>query len=793
MRNSNRKSPLLVAVAMLASCAQMCPDTPNNDPDPDPEPKLEVDDGVYSSAMGEPMKKATPEQLEAFERGREVALKRFDVDTGLGPNFNVTFCGSCHERPVLGGSAPRYRDFFLVSTILSDGSRVEGGVNGVQAQFNIDKAHPATRNPTDPAINHQALRNAIPFFGVGALAAIDEAAILANVDEDDADGDGISGRPNYDRGFVGRFGRKAQTVSIEGFIRGPLFNHLGVTTVPLSNELKEALPIPSAADQQELEERMGMLGCINCQAAAPSEPNFDEDGVPDPEMSEQELFDLVSFSMLLGAPKPDEPTEQTERGAELFEAIECAKCHVPALAGPDGLVPAYSDLLLHDMGEELADGVEMGLATGSEFRTQPLWGLTATGPYLHDGRASTVEQAIEFHGGEAERSRQAYLDLSPDEKADVLAFLESLGGASQASPGLLPPGRQTPAVGEFGGPTRRLAGAQAEHFRSGEAMFDRDIIQEDGLGLSNGFNGDSCRACHFEPVIGGAGPAGLNVTRQGIIDESSGGFTNSAHGSMLHRHNADRTRPIGDAVCNVIEFRQTPPMFGLGLVDRIPEETILAGADPDDADGDGISGKAHILADGRLARFGWKASIPTLEDFVRDALSNELGLTLADDPQFVAGISSDEDDVADPEFGGKDYDDLVFWSRELGPPPRGEIGAAERAGETLFASVGCDACHTPVMKTEQGEDVALYSDLLLHDVAPADYWGIEDGMASTREFRTPPLWGVRVTAPYMHDGLAPTIEAAILRHDAEGRASREAFEALSESEREELLAFLKSL
>ncbi|MCA9490115.1 MAG: c-type cytochrome, partial [Myxococcales bacterium] len=114
-------------------------------------------------------------------------------------------------------------------------------------------------------------------------------------------------------------------------------------------------------------------------------------------------------------------------------------------------------------------------------------------------------------------------------------------------------------------------------------------------------------------------------------------------------------------------------------------------------------------------------------------------------------------------------------------------------GEALFADVGCDACHVPNMTTEDGVDVPLFSDLLLHDVAPDGFLGIADGVATTRQFRTPPLWGLGQTAPYMHDGRADTIEEAIARHEAEGDASRQAYEMLSEAERGDLLAFLRSL
>ena len=139
---------------------------------------------------------------------------------------------------MFGGAGGRYRNFLLVGQGLSDGSFNPTGVNGVQPQFSITEG----RRATDPETNVFATRNPIPFFGVGLLAEISDEEILSRVDEDDADGDGISGRANFERGFVGRFGRKSQSVAIESFIRGPLFNHLGITTNPLSPEARGRLP-----------------------------------------------------------------------------------------------------------------------------------------------------------------------------------------------------------------------------------------------------------------------------------------------------------------------------------------------------------------------------------------------------------------------------------------------------------------------------------------------------------------------------------------------------------------------
>lgn len=777
--------PLLLA---LASAAIACGD--NDD--------ARVADGIFGD-LGEIMPSATAEQRTTFLRGFEVATRRFSTDTGLGPHFNVTFCVSCHERPTFGGSAPRYRNFLLVGQKLADGSFTPTAVNGVQPQYT---AIPPSRFASDDDTNVMATRNAIPFFGVGLLAQIPESEILSRVDEDDADGDGISGRANVDRGFVGRFGRKSQSVAIESFIRGPLFNHLGITTNPLPDSRRERLPVGSGGTDGAARGRgaarpstvgPGIGALVQFQVGAPDEPNSDLDGVADPELSENDLFDLVSYSMLLAAPRPDEPTEESERGRKLFAEANCSGCHVPVLRSPRGGIPAFTDLLIHDMGPELADGIPMGVATGSEFRTAPLWGVAATGPWLHDGRADTLDHAIRLHGGEAEAARSAYEDMSDDERGAVLAFLRSLGGASQESPGLLPAGEPVPAPGEYGGPGPMLASADLDRFIRGRALFDANIPLGSGLGPF--FNGDSCRACHFEPVIGGAGPAGVDVTRQGIIDFEGPTFTAPMMGTMAHHQAAafDARAPI-DPASNFFERRQTPPIFGLGLIEAIPRATIEALADPDDLDTDGISGRAHILPGDRLGRLGWKADVPSLAEFARDAMSAELGVTVPPQPGLMLGRATDDDDIADPEISAEVLDDIVFFMRTLAPPPRvrSRPGMEDR-GELLFTSIGCADCHVPELRTADDRPVPLYSDLLLHDVAADNAVGIESLDAGMREFRTAPLWGLTATGPYMHDGRAPTIEDAILAHDTEAAKSRDAFLDLAGDAREALLAFLHSL
>lgn len=778
----NARSKTTSRVGALAAISLALAGCPDGDPP--------VAEGIFG-AMGEILPSATEAQREAFERGRAVAERRFTVADGLGPTFNVTFCGSCHEKPVIGGSAPRYRNFLLVGQQLPDGSHVETGVNGVQPIYRHDGS---PRVATEMGTNVTATRNGVPFFGAGLIAEIPGENILEYADPDDEDGDGISGRPNYDRGFVGRFGRKAQTVSLEGFIRGPLNNHVGITSNPLSDEMKNALPVPSGSASTAGVVRGATAEISRTghgQAAAPDEPLEDDDDVADPELSAQDLFDLVSFAMLLAAPRPDALTAETESGSGTFEEIGCTGCHVRGLESPRGLIPIYSDLLLHDMGEGLADGIPMKEASASEFKTQPLWGLAATGPYLHDGRADTIDEAILAHGGEAEASRVAYEALDATRRAQVLAFLRSLGGADQASSGLLAPDAAVPAAGEYGGPDVGMSPSDMARFERGREVFDRDRAVSAGLGPL--FNGDSCRACHFEPTIGGAGPVGVNVLRHGYVD-GQGQFSAPNIGTMAYRLGNDvGRRAPADLEANVFEMRQTPPLYGFGRIDGIPESEIVAGEDPEDMDGDGIRGIAHRLPDGRLGRFGWKANVPSVAEFARDAISNEVGLTVPEVAGHTFGFTSDGDDVADPEVSVEELDDLSFFMAQLAPPPRRSTDAdAEARGQALFSNVGCDACHSSLADAD-GNPVMLYSDLLLHDVAPAGFVGIPDGAASGRHFRTPPLWGLGLSGPYMHDGLAFSIEQAIARHDSEGAASRDAFEMLSGAEREDLLKFLQSL
>ena len=474
-----------------------------------------------------------------------------------------------------------------------------------------------------------------------------------------------------------------------------------------------------------------------------------------------------------------------EAGAKRFKRIGCADCHVPELDSTIGPLPAYTDLLVHDMGPDFADDLQVGLAGPSEFRTQPLWGVALHGPFLHDGRAETLEDAIRMHGGEAKASRDAFVDLDAADRDEVLAFLEGLGGWEPNGQVKVQPGDDVPDVGEEGGPDRALSGQDRDRFAAGRAIFDRSKGASDGMGPA--FNADSCRACHQDPVLGGAGGIDTNVVRYGVWNGTS---YVTGDQPLLPRMVVPGQPPVrlpDDA--EVIEWRQPPTVLGTGPIDAIAESAILAGADPDDTDGDGISGRARMV-DGLVGRYGWKAQIATALDFAADALIVEIGVSV--DPALSDFTHPDDDGHPDPELSTASFEDLVFYLEHLGPPLRAEPADAAQAarGEALFAQVGCDACHTPVL-----DGVDLYSDLLLHDVAPLDEPLVDQEMGvRPTEFRTPPLWGVRDTAPYLHHGRAATLEqAVILGHFGEGDAARQAFEALSEADKAALVAFLETL
>ena len=254
--------------------------------------------------------------------------------------------------------------------------------------------------------------------------------------------------------------------------------------------------------------------------------------------------------------------------------------------------------------------------------------------------------------------------------------------------------------------------------------------------------------------------------------------------------------------------RTTPPLFGFGLVDAIPEATLLAHADPHDSNGDGIYGRVNRAIDGRVGRFGRKAAVATLMDFNAGAFPQEMGLTTPLSPveETINGtpVPPDTDPAPDPELTVEDIEKVTAFVRFLAPPPqqiltnRHDKHLAKR-GRELFAGLKCAACHIPKMKTGPSavkalnrKPVALYSDLLLHDLGA----GLADiclEQAHPSDFRTEMLMGLRFRKKFLHDGSAGTAREAIERHGGEARQSRDKFSGLSERDKEALLKFLETI
>ncbi|MFQ5776657.1 MAG: di-heme oxidoredictase family protein [Terriglobia bacterium] len=255
-------------------------------------------------------------------------------------------------------------------------------------------------------------------------------------------------------------------------------------------------------------------------------------------------------------------------------------------------------------------------------------------------------------------------------------------------------------------------------------------------------------------------------------------------------------------------FRTSPPLFGLGLVEAVPAATILANEDPEDSDGDGISGRANRFLDGRLGRFGRKAFLGNLFDFTADAYLAEQSITspvlLSEETINGQPIPPGTDPAPDPEIPLSDVEAVTDFVRFLAPPARRTArDAAEAAavfqGEQLFRQIGCARCHIPSMRTGpsvipalSNKTVFLYSDLLLHDMG-ADLADICLGSASPAEFRTEMLMGLRFRNHFLHDRRVFTVRESIELHGGEASASRLVFEGLSEVDQAALLSFLDTL
>ena len=369
-----------------------------------------------------------------------------------------------------------------------------------------------------------------------------------------------------------------------------------------------------------------------------------------------------------------------------------------------------------------------------------------------------------------------------------------------------------------GDPLPGLTRAERARFESGREVFEREFTPETGLGPL--FNSTSCGECHEDPKSGGTGdeieihateflvrsggaepPGSAELTCDPLVSQGGPIVQQRVTPALKEALGID-AEPV-PARATSTGRRTTPSILGFGLLDAVPDEAILALADPEDRDHDGVSGRPNRFSDGRLGRFGRKAFVPDLREFNDVAFLFEQGITSPAQPaeDTIGGqpIPPGVDPVPDPEINADDLARVDDFVRFLAPPSRLPGGLEARRGERAFGEIGCAACHVPKLVTGKSKvralsrrPVAAYTDLLLHDMGET----LADvclGLATPAEFRTEPLMGLRLKSTFLHDGRAATVEEAIRQHGGEGTGARDRFEALPEKRRLALLRFLKTL
>jgi Di-haem oxidoreductase, putative peroxidase len=404
----------------------------------------------------------------------------------------------------------------------------------------------------------------------------------------------------------------------------------------------------------------------------------------------------------------------------------------------------------------------------------------------------------------------------------TLASVVLLAGAASAQVGNV--AIQAP----MGSPVPGLTPSQLDRFQKGFIEFDHQLSNAEGLGPT--FNDTGCSQCHSGPKTGGA--SDIFVTRFGKTAVGMTPFDPLANlgGSLLQAHAIDeQCQEVIPVEATVTAHRETPSVFGAGLVEAIPDSVLLG---LQNSPPPNVSGTAHILqlledpfGRSHVGRFGWKAQVATMLSFSGDASLNEMGLTNAlvgteNAPNGNQALLAQFDLVADPEDhpdgeGFTRIQRMTDFQRFLAPPP--QTPKSGMAGEAIFNSIGCANCHVPSYTTGSAPEAALsnkvirpYSDFLLHDMGHGLGDGIVQGYGTEREMRTSSLWGVSARAPgeLLHDGRATggsaeqNIDTAILDHasDAdlptelsEARFAKQAYLALTSTQKAQLAAFLMSL
>ncbi|MFY9552725.1 MAG: di-heme oxidoredictase family protein [Thermoanaerobaculia bacterium] len=367
------------------------------------------------------------------------------------------------------------------------------------------------------------------------------------------------------------------------------------------------------------------------------------------------------------------------------------------------------------------------------------------------------------------------------------------------------------SVPNFGEPLAGLTAEQLQRFEDGKADFEEVDTVPQGLGPV--FNDVACANCHSVAAVGGGST--ILETRFGTIG-ADGKFDPMTEfgGSLIQSQGigvegtCDYLAELVPGGATIVAQRRTTPLFGLGLVDAVPDSTFYLIAAEEAYHPDGIAGIVSVVTNlstglDAVGKFGWKDQNPTLFQFSGDAYVNEMGVT---NPQFPDENCPGGDcgalscnpvkEVNDDGSGVTAFTDFMTF---LAPPPRGQITGQALLGELFFRGIGCAGCHRPDMRTGPNPVAALnkvrfhpYSDFLLHDMGSLGD-GITQNDATGKLMRTAPLWGLRRITTYLHDGRAATLDAAILAHDGQAKKARDRFAALSAFKKSWVVAFLNSL
>lgn len=376
------------------------------------------------TVLAGPVEDLTPQQMANHLKGDEEFGRVFGMADGLGPIFVAASCESCHAGDGKGHPSTTLTRFGKYNGLIWDPMVGQGGP---QLQHLSISGYPGEQIPSGISGFSKLVAPAVT--GLGYLEAIEDAAILALADPTDADVNGISGIPsyidppdyfvpkyhhqNFGGKYIGRFGKKAGAIDLTQQTANAYLNDIGIT---------------SDFNIQDL---------FNSQAGSNT-----GDNVPDPEVSASTVHNVAFYLRTLKIP-PRRNTNDPKviQGEQIFLNIGCGNCHTPTFTTGTSSIAAlsnktihpYTDLLLHDMGSQLNDNYTEGSAEPSEWRTPPMWGIGLTKDsqggqmfLLHDGRAKTFEEAINFHGGEGSNSRTNFQNLTQGEKDALIKFLESL-------------------------------------------------------------------------------------------------------------------------------------------------------------------------------------------------------------------------------------------------------------------------------------------------------------------------------------------------------------------------------